>query len=371
MRPFRWAQRNGNRPAPMEFWKQAMASVPGASNHPYYTQGIRDAHRRRTLRDAALKMAHDSADRQKTPETLVAELEAGIAPSTAHSAVSCDGKTVVREFIDDLQRREALKGKLSGIPTGFWKLDSMTDGMQFGELFLCGARPSIGKTAIAMNIVRHACLENDWPTLVVTCEMSQRALMRRLMSDVTGTPMQDMKRAEFTEQQWKRNIEHGNKISRSKLYFHDASRGETIDSIVAAIRSNVRRHGIKLVVVDYLQKIRPGTRHEKRTYEVADVSEKLKAVAASTGVAMFCLAQLSRENEKEKGRMPKLTDLADSSQIERDADVVTLLHRDRKEPHGEATLLVAKQRDGECGLIPLTYHGTFCRFETRKSETIE
>ncbi|MEI6872570.1 MAG: DnaB-like helicase C-terminal domain-containing protein, partial [Verrucomicrobiota bacterium] len=137
---------------------------------------------------------------------------------------------------------------------------------------------------------------------------------------------------------------------------------------VAAIRSNVRRFGIKLVVVDYLQKIMPSGRHEKRTYEVGEVSMKLKAVAASTGVALLCLAQLNRDTEKDKGRPPRLADLGDSKQIEQDADVVALLDRKRGEKVGDAALVIAKQRDGECGLVPLTFNGAFCRFETKGPE---
>jgi replicative DNA helicase len=119
---------------------------------------------------------------------------------------------------------------------------------------------------------------------------------------------------------------------------------------------------VKLVVVDYLQKIKCAEKSEKRTYEVAEVSGKLKDIATQTGVAVLCLAQLNRESEKDKGRLPRLTDLADSGQIERDADLVMLLDRDRKQASGEAQIVVAKQRDGECGLVKLHYEGQFCRF---------
>lgn len=363
-----WSQKFGKRPAPLELWANAEGATPSASNHPYYSLGIREAYQRRKLRDAAHRLIHASGDPSKPIDAMIADLEAGIAPEGNERVKTSDGKSVVRRLIDDLQERSKRKGKLSGIPTGFWRLDSMTDGLQFGELFLCGARPSIGKTAIGVNIVRHACVDNGWPTLVVSCEMSELALMRRLASDVASIPLRDMKQAEFNEGQWRSLVNAGAKIGQPPLHFMEANRGETIDTINAEIRRSVRRFGIKLVIVDYLQKIHPGTRHEKRTYEVAEVSTKLKAVAASTGVALLCLAQLSRENEKEKGRLPRLTDLADSAQIERDADVVTLLHRDRSQKEGEAVLLVAKQRDGECGAVPLYYRGQFCRFESQQAE---
>jgi replicative DNA helicase len=363
-----WARTHENRPAPKEVWSKAMSAIPSASNHPFYVQGIKESFRRRVLRDAALKLAHETSDLSKTTESMVADLEAGIAAESDEAVVTTPGKAAMIDYIQDLRTRFDRKGQLSGIPTGFWRLDSMTDGMQFAELFILGARPSIGKTAIAVNIVRHACIEKGWPTLVVTCEMSKNALIRRMMSDLASVPLQDQKKGELNEGQFKKLLEKGKVISDSKIFFHDASRGETIDAIVAAIRSNVRRFGIKLVVVDYLQKIMPGTRHEKRTYEVGEVSMKLKAVAASTGVALLCLAQLNRDTEKEKGRPPRLGDLGDSKQIEQDADVVALLDRKRGEKEGEATLAIAKQRDGECGLIPLNFQGQFCRFSTRGPE---
>lgn len=363
-----WVKRYPGRPVPKDLWAACMADVPSASQHPFYTTGIRESFRRRVLRDAALKLAHETADPTKTTESMVAELEAGIAAETDQAVVTCDGKAAMVDYITDLRARFDRRGTLSGIPTGFWRLDSMTDGLQFHEMFILGARPSIGKTAIAMNIVRHACITAGWPTLIVTCEMSKNALLRRLMADLASIPLSALKKCDLTEGQFKEQITNGVKVSNAKIYFHDASKGESIDAIVAAIRSNVRRFGIKLVVVDYLQKIMPGSRHEKRTYEVGEVSSKLKAVAASTGVAMLCLAQLNRDTEKEKGRPPRLADLGDSKQIEQDADVVALLDRKRGEKEGDAFLILAKQRDGECGIVPLTFRGEFCRFETKQQE---
>jgi len=363
-----WAKTHGNRPAPKEVWSKAMSAIPSASNHPFYVQGVRDAFRRRKLRDAAVKMNHATSDKTKTPEAIIAELEEGIALEADKVVTSCDSKTAMRGYIDDLKHRFNNKGKMSGIPTGFWKLDSMTDGLQFREMFVLGARPSIGKTAIAMNIVRHACIEKRFPTLVVSCEMSQNALIRRLMADLCETPIHLLKSMELNDRQFLAQFSQSKLVGEAPIHWHDSSKGEPIDVVCAAIRSNVRRYGVKLIVVDYLQKILPSTRNEKRTYEVGEVSMKLKAVAASTGVALLCLAQLNRDTEKEKGRPPRLGDLGDSKQIEQDADVVALLDRKRGEKEGEATLAIAKQRDGECGLIPLKFQGQFCRFSTRGPE---
>ena len=174
--------------------------------------------------------------------------------------------------------------------------------------------------------------------------------------------MHSLKSGDLNEGDMKSMSKAAGKLANSNLWFLDGSSSQSISSITANVRRAVRKHGIKLVIVDYLQKVKSADRAEKRTYEVAEVSGKLKDLAVQTGVAMLCLAQLNRENEREKGRHPKLTDLADSGQIERDADLVMLLSRDRSEPSGEAAIIIAKQRDGECGVVNLWYEGQYCRF---------
>jgi replicative DNA helicase len=282
-----------------------------------------------------------------------------------------DSKTVVREFIADAEARFARKGQLSGITSGLSKFDRMTDGIQRGEMTIVAARPSIGKTAIGMCIVDAACIRGDVPTLVVTAEMYRSALMRRLIAVHARVPMQSLRTGDLSERDFKAMTDGGGRIGKAPLHFFDAVVDPSVDRVVAEIRRAVRKYGIQLVLVDYLQKLQASASHEKRTYEVAEVSGKLRACAVSTGVAMVVLAQLNRESEKEKGRAPRLSDLADSGQIERDADTVALLSRDRNVKHGDAMLLVAKQRDGETGGVPLLFEGEFCRFSDAPADTGE
>lgn len=175
--------------------------------------------------------------------------------------------------------------------------------------------------------------------------------------------MQHIKTGQLSERDMSRLASAQVRLKDAPLHILDLSSGAKVGTITAAIRRHVRKHGVKLVIVDYLQKVGCSGKYEKRTYEVAEVSGALKACAASTKVAMLALAQLNRESEKEKGRKPRLSDLADSGQIERDADTVLLLDRNRIEPKGEATIAIAKQRDGECGVVTCYYQGQFCRFE--------
>jgi replicative DNA helicase len=248
------------------------------------------------------------------------------------------------------------------VTSGFHHLDKMTDGFQLGELAILAARPSIGKTAMAIAIAEAATVRSKVPTLFISLEMSDESIVRRMVSSVGSVPMQDIKTGEMNESGFRAMSVANSKIAASPLHFASGSSVSNIASITALIRRCVRKWGIKLVIIDYLQKIHGSKAAEKRTYEIAEVSGKLKSVAVDTKTAIVALAQLNRENEKDKGRAPKLTDLADSGQIERDADLVLLLNRDRNQPKGEAIIVIAKQRDGECGIVKLHYNGEFCRF---------
>jgi replicative DNA helicase len=148
------------------------------------------------------------------------------------------------------------------------------------------------------------------------------------------------------------------------MFIVDGIDGMGIRQLCTRVRRHVLKYGIKLVVIDYLQKVRPSERHEKRTYEIGEISSRLKALAVETNVAMLTMAQLNRENTKDKGRPPRLSDLADSGQIERDADLVGLIHRSGS----DAKLLIAKQRDGETGIINLNFEGTYCRFTSTSNQ---
>lgn len=358
-----WKRLKPNQKMPAVWIAQAMDTCPSSENLSFYIQGIKESHQRRRLRDTAAKLTADTADPSLQIETILANLEAGIVIEDSAIPTSNTATEVARQFIEATEDRWKRNGELSGIPTGIPRLDSMTDGLQLGEMTLIAARPSIGKTAMATSIAAVACIERKVPTLLVTCEMSEKALMRRLVSTVASVPMQAIKTGQLNQNQMAKMTQAVSKISSSPLHFLDLSSNAKIGTITATVRRAARKHGVKLVILDYLQKVHASGKHEKRTYEVAEVSGALKACAVATQTAMLCLAQLNRESEKEKGRKPRLSDLADSGQIERDADTVCLLDRNRSEPKGQAQLIIGKQRDGECGVIELYYDGQFCRFE--------
>ncbi len=264
---------------------------------------------------------------------------------------------------DHLEERFRLHcaGQRSGLATGFYRLDAITDGLQPGEMTVIAARPSVGKTAIGMNLVERICLRDGFPTLVVSCEMSRNALLRRMLSGWTAFPMSDLKSGAYTDADFQKFMAFQIALKRAPLFIMEALGGIDCDRLSGMIRRVWRKHGIKFVVLDYLQKVRASGHYEKRTYELAEASGMIKSILQQTGIAGVILAQLNRESDRDKGRMPRMSDLADCGRIEQDADTIGLLHRDRQE--SAAKLIIAKQRDGNVGSIDLEFIGQYCRFQ--------
>lgn len=315
--------------------------------------------KRRLIRgcDEVSRMAQEGG----SSNDLIAKAEALLSVRRADAPATHDGCASAKVLLDDLERRSQLQGKRSGLETGLYQLDVKTDGLQFGEQTLIGARPSRGKTALGLGIFYHTAFKNKIPSLFVSLEMSTAALMRRMMSCHCEMNMGQIRQGSYTEGHFKSMTTFAGLCRRAPFHIVDGIRGMSIGMICSMVRRTVRKHGIKLVVVDYMQKIKPDERHEKRTYEIAEVSGRLKGLAEETSTAFLTLAQLNRESEKDKGRSPRLSDLGDSGQIERDADTVVLI--DRQGSSSETKLIVAKQRDGETGIANVVFNGAYCRFE--------
>ena len=280
------------------------------------------------------------------------------------------GNELASQFTDSLEKRKALvdSGQRSGLRTGLRRLDSMTDGLQFGEQFIIGARPSAGKTAIGLTIAAEIAIRQNVPTLIVSCEMSTTSLVTRLCSVCTGVSLSALRYGSYNQGELQQVVTFNARLAEAPLYIFNAISGITGSEVAAVMRQHARRHGVRFVLVDYLQKVKPDKRSEKRTYEVAEVSGALRSAAVASNVALITLAQVNRESEQGKEpRMPRLCDLADSGQIERDADTVALIHRD-KNNNSEAKLFLAKQRDGETGLIDLHFNGPLTRFEDHDND---
>ena len=202
------------------------------------------------------------------------------------------------------------------------------------------------------------------PVRFVSAEMSDETLIRRIAADVGNFPMNVLKSGSLSEAEWKRYAIAQDQIAAAPLRFHSVVGGGSVGEVVASIRSNVRKYGIRIIVIDYLQKLRADGRHEKKTYEVAEVSGALKACAVQLNVGVVVLAQINRDSEKDRQepRKPGFADLAESGQIERDGDRIALIHRDRFDAKVQPELIVTKQRDGERGVVKLAFDGAHQQF---------
>ncbi len=321
-------------------------------------------YRRRQAMMAAHALLAGAAAQEKPLENSIAEFESIMGQSETNAPAILDGLNLAKFLNDDLERRHSLDGRLSGIDTGFQDLNRHTDGLQLGEFWIVGARPSVGKTALALNIADHVALTLGVPCLFVSLEMSAMALCRRLLSMRSGIHGKTIRTGKFTEKDFQSMPAFMAKLKNSPLKILDSPGGIGVTQLCSSVRASIRRWGIKVVFIDYLQKIRADKKGEKRTYEIGDVSSKLVELTKRENVNMFSLAQLNRENEKDKGRPPRLSDLADSKSIEADADFVGLLDRPIAGDERRAILRIAKQRDGARDSIPLTYHGWQCKFMT-------
>jgi replicative DNA helicase len=344
--------------------QKALADLPSPENWTAYRDEIAELADQRDAMQFAVEIQQSAREGTLDPST-IGERAKRFQKRNRQDSTLCSQQCAER-LVERIERRCNLRGARSGLVTGFDRFDDLTDGLQFGEQTIFAARPYGGKTALGCNIIERVCLKDRQPTALVTLEMSPDAISNRLLSSWATIPMLTLRTGRLNRLQRVAWGHFQKTLTDSPLYMVDGVGGRDINQVCTEIRRLHRQHGLKLVVIDYLQKIRPATKHEKRTYEVGEVSGLLRSLAVETGCAFVTLAQLNREPDKDKGRPPRLSDLADSGQIERDADCVGLLHRDRSK--AEAMLIVAKQRDGEIGPVNLTFNGTYCRFENPRYE---
>lgn len=264
-------------------------------------------------------------------------------------------------------------GKVRGIPTGFYQLDRITNGLQKSDLILLAARPSVGKTSLAMNIVSNAALEAGAKCAVFSLEMSKQQLAQRMLCSVANVDMTKALHGELTEADWTKLWKAHKKLSNCKIYADDNSLN-TPNQILSKCRKLKREKGLDLIMIDYLQLMTADSKSDNRQTEVSDISRKMKILAKEINVPVILLSQLSRAVEQRQGKMPMLSDLRESGAIEQDADIVMFIHRpdpptpaSTEEPQEKpkdytVQLVIAKHRNGELANIPLAWVGSRVSF---------
>lgn len=252
-------------------------------------------------------------------------------------------------------------GKTPGVFTGYRDLDAMLGGLQPGELTILAARPSMGKTALAMNIATNAARAGHY-VLVFSMEMSEHALVARLFSSVATIPLSQILSGDLDQMELEHLRESAQAVAALPMSVDDTG-GLTVGQLMAKARLRATKATVGLVVVDYLQ-LMSSTLEENRERQVAEISRGLKLLARTLSAPVLALAQLNRAVESRPGSAPRLSDLRDSGAIEQDADKVLLIHRFMEGPgKGTADIIVGKNRNGPVGKISLKFQGPYCRFD--------
>ena len=277
-------------------------------------------------------------------------------------------REVVLDVLDRIEQASKNKGNVTGVATGFADLDYRTAGMQPSDLILIAARPSMGKTALLLNIAQHVVLKQQKCVAFFALEMSKEQMVNRLFSMESRVDSQHLRTGNLSDMEWEKLIESAGVIGKSKLIVDDTP-GITIPELRSKCRKYKLEFDLQMVIIDYLQLMSgsSGRASDSRQQEISDISRSLKALARELKIPVIAASQLSRAVEQRPDHRPMLSDLRESGAIEQDADVVMFIYRDEyynkeSEKKGIAEIIIAKQRNGPIGTIELVYLPEYTRF---------
>ena len=360
------------------YLSQLQDAVPSAANLSYYLGIVREKHLLRRMIQTCTGVVGRIYDYEGDVDALLDEVETSVLrvnESRAQSEIA-SVKVLVNKALVTIENFFNRKGELSGMSTGFADMDKMTDGLHGGEMIVIAARPSMGKTSLAMNIAEHIALELKHPVGVFSLEMSSESLVLRMLCSIARVNLRSIREGFMSEADFPKLTSAAGRLAKAKLLIDDTA-GLSILDLRARARRMHQQHGVKLFVIDYLQLLHSTSRRsqDNRQQEIADISSGIKALAKELKVPVLVLSQLNRELEKDKSRKPRLSDLRESGAIEQDADVVGLLYKpsagddedgvQTEEADGlPVNLLIAKQRNGPTGDINLTFLKSYTRFES-------
>lgn len=335
-------------------------AVPMAANIGHYSAMVRNLAKLRTIICSATELVGQCYD-YSDPDVALDVAEAALVKILSESASDpvVPMRQLAKEVFADIEAQAARGSMLAGLPTGFCDLDKMTGGLCPGDLTIIAGRPSMGKTALAMNICRHAALDHHTPVGVFSLEMHKKQLTLRLIADIGQIDLRTLRLGSLRETDWQRLANAYGKLVDTRIFIDDTGGLSPM-----ALRTRARRlkakHNIGLIMVDYIQLM--GGKGEKREQEISDISRSLKALAKELEVPVVALSQLNRDLEKRPNKRPQLSDLRESGAIEQDADNIFFVYRDEvynkaedNPRRGIAEIIIGKQRQGPTGTIELAW----------------
>src|SRR3989440_6757254 len=357
--------------------------VPSAANVGYYLEIVRDKYILRSIIAASTESVRRAYEEQDEVGALLDEVEQKIfaVGEDRFKGQMLSMKDQVMEAIESIEKLYERKGGITGVSTGFVEFDRMTSGMHPSEMIVIAARPSMGKTALAMNIAEHVSIQEKLPVGVFSLEMSSQQLVQHVLRSRARVNLQKVRDGFLGERDFPSLTAAASKLAEARIFIDD-SPSLAILELRAKARRLKAQQDVQLIIVDYLQLLRSPSRRgqDNRQLEISEISAGLKALAKELKIPLIVVAQLNRQPEARSGGKPRLSDLRESGSIEQDADLVGLLVRPeiyeedeeaRAEKAGEAELIIAKQRNGPVGEISLTFLKEFTRFEDRARNVSE
>jgi len=356
---------------------QLANATPSAANILAYAGIVREKSVLRQLIEAGTQIVGDGFQPEgRKSEEILAEAEQRvfhIAETGARGKKSyVEMRAAVHEAFQILSRRYESKDAVTGLATGFADLDEMTSGLQPADLIIVAARPSMGKTALAVNMAEHAAIKSRKAVAIFSMEMSASQLAFRLISSLGRIDQQHLRNGDLAEEDWPRVTSAITLLSETKILIDDTPALSPAE-LRARARRMKRQYDLGLIVVDYLQLMAVPGNKENRATEISEISRGLKALAKELNIPVIALSQLNRSLEQRTDKRPVMADLRESGAIEQDADVILFIYRDEyydKESadKGLAEIIIGKQRNGPTGTVKLTFLGRYTRFENTTAE---
>ncbi|MBT2570983.1 replicative DNA helicase [Planococcus sp. ISL-110] len=346
-------------------------AVPTAANVAHYAHIVEEKALLRRLIRVATTIVEDGFTREDEVEALLAEAEKKMmeVSSRKNAGDFTHIKDVLVKTYDNIELLHTRKGDVTGIPTGFQDLDKITAGFQRNDLIIVAARPSVGKTAFALNVAQNVATKTDENVAIFSLEMGAEQLVMRMLCAEGNIDAQVLRTGALQNEDWRKLTMAMGSLSNAGIFIDDTP-GIRVNDIRAKCRRLKQEYGLGMIMIDYLQLIAgPGKAGENRQQEVSDISRSLKGLARELEVPVIALSQLSRGVEQRQDKRPMMSDLRESGSIEQDADIVSFLYREdyydkETEDQNMIEIIVAKQRNGPTGTVKLAFVKEYNKFVT-------
>ncbi|HET7013686.1 MAG TPA: replicative DNA helicase [Streptosporangiaceae bacterium] len=345
-----------------------IASVPTAANAGYYARIVRERAILRRLVEVGTRIVQlgyaGDADADELVDRAQAEVYGVTERRTSDDYMPLSD--IMHGALEEIEALSNRDGGMTGVPTGFADLDSLTNGLHAGQMIVVAARPAIGKSTLALDFARAASIKAGLASVIFSLEMSRNEITMRLLSAEARVALHSMRTGQMNEDDWTRLARRMGEVANAPMFIDDSPNMSMME-IRAKCRRLKQQHDLRLVIIDYLQLMSSPKRVENRQQEVSELSRSLKLLAKELNVPVIAVAQLNRGPEQRTDKRPMLSDLRESGSIEQDADVVILLHREdayeRESPRaGEADFIVAKHRNGPTTTVTVAFQGHYSRF---------